>query len=98
MADEPNNTHDAVPQILRSIQERLAVTERVQLETLNILKDVAGSVTAMANSVATISKVQEQHGAALDMLTRGQKIVEGELRVIRARVERIEEHTGLVKV
>ncbi len=56
MADETDKVHNAVPQILQNIQDRLAVTERIQTETLNILKDVAGSVTEMAGAVAAITR------------------------------------------
>jgi uncharacterized coiled-coil DUF342 family protein len=71
-------------------ERRLGVLEPAMLEVLGVVK--------------VIAKTQEQHTALLLAhneklceFQRAQNITEKDLRVIRGRVERIEDHIGLVK-
>ena len=62
------------------------------------------AVIDIIGAVRAIAKTQEQHTALLlahneklGELQRSQNLTEKDLRVIRGRVERIEDHIGLVK-
>ncbi len=62
------------------------------------------AVLKVIDAVTAIAKTQEQHTALLmthsDKLTeiqRAQNVMEKDMRGIRGRVERIEDHIGLVK-
>ena len=62
------------------------------------------SVLKVIDAVTAIAKTQEQHTALLmahnEKLTeiqRAQNVMEKDMRGIRGRVERIEDHIGLVK-
>lgn len=83
-----DNVHDATPEILHSIQERIGAIESsldtrfskieaVQLETLTLLKDVSKGVEALA-------EVSRFHGARLNTIDARLARIEGELGFVKA--------------
>jgi hypothetical protein len=85
---------------MERVQEQMT---RTQSEHARSLHDQGQTLVKLIDAVTEIAKVQDQHGlillehsGKLTLLTQGQKITEMELATIRARLERIEEHAGLV--
>jgi septal ring factor EnvC (AmiA/AmiB activator) len=73
-----------------SVDSRLGKLEAQHVQTRADLANVLEAVVATAHTVNIIAKVQAQQ-------TKTLQIVEHDLRGIKMRIDRIEEHTGLVK-
>jgi hypothetical protein len=59
--------------------------------------NIVGTVTAIAKTQEQHTTLLLAHNEKLVEVQRAQNIMEKDLRVIRGRVERVEDHIGLVK-
>jgi uncharacterized protein (UPF0335 family) len=94
---------------LRGIREELQKTnarlERVEQRMDRIERDHGSALTKIIDAVTELAKTGANHTALLmehskklDVIQGTQVVIEKDMRAIRGRIERIEDHIGLVPV
>ncbi|MGA7329417.1 MAG: hypothetical protein WBX25_34285 [Rhodomicrobium sp.] len=91
---EDGNVHNATPELLRKIQIGIAEILEQTKHIPQIRADISELQVAMAASRADIANVKD----SVDALKESAQIIEHDIAGIKMRIERIERHTGLVKV
>ncbi len=102
---EPGEPSNLVLEQLRGIREELQKTnvrldtiETVQEENGRALTKIIGAITEVAKISADHTSLLMDHSKKLAVIHGTQIVIEKDMRAIRGRIERIEDHIRVVPV
>jgi len=87
---ETRQRFDSMEQQIGSVDRRVGILEPAVLKVID-------AVTAIAKTQEQHTALFMTHSGMLTEIQRAQNVMEKDMRGIRGRVERIEDHIGLVK-